>query len=155
MIPKAKDRPRFGRGAIYTKTATTNAEKLIYDLTFHEARRLGLKPDGNSAFRLEVHSFFLKPASNKKPFHTQKPDFDNLSKIIDALNPSRRKQGEGWKKPPVIWMDDCQIIDGRSVKHWLTPGYVPGISSSGVLILIEKVANNEVLIPRFGWPPSW
>ncbi|MFA5897846.1 MAG: RusA family crossover junction endodeoxyribonuclease [Hyphomicrobium sp.] len=36
---------------------------------------------------------------------TKKPDFDNIAKLVDGLN-------------MVVWVDDAQIVDGRSRKFY-------------------------------------
>ena len=62
----------------------------------------------------------LKPRAPRH--HTQKPDKDNLEKaVLDALG-----QFDGM--PPLIWCDDCQVVDGRTSKRWANPGEEPGVS---------------------------
>lgn len=45
---------------------------------------------------------------------TVKPDWDNVGKILDALNPYRdEKTGI---RVPIVWRDDACVVDGRVVK---------------------------------------
>ena len=54
--------------------------------------------------------------------HVQTPDRDNLEKaVIDAL-------GNFAGLPPLVWCDDCQVVDGRTSKRWAAPGEPPGVA---------------------------
>lgn len=69
----------------------------------------------------------LKPRAPKH--HTQTPDKDNLEKaVLDAL-------GKFDKMPPLIWCDDCQVVDGRTSKRWADPDEDPGVSVAIVEII--------------------
>ena len=57
---------------------------------------------------LRCRFVFLRPRSHTKarqriPFHTSKPDLDNLVKLVDGLT-------------GVVWRDDAQIAEVQAVK---------------------------------------
>lgn len=89
--PKGKDRPRFGQGRTYTAPATKEYEDKV---KFEYARQCRNKRfDGNVS--VDVVAYIEPPKSlpEKKrqaligQFYPQKPDCDNMEKIIlDALN---------------------------------------------------------------------
>ena len=62
----------------------------------------------------------LKPSAPRD--HTQKPDKGNLEKAVqDAF-------GKFDGMPPLVWCDDCQVVDGRISKRWADPGEEPGVA---------------------------
>lgn len=115
--PIGKARPRAtavnGRPRMYTPKTTADYEKQVAE----EAMPLFPEPLA-CAVRLRVVAFFAMPKSwsQKKRaaleghFHTQKPDADNVLKVIkDGLN-------------EVAWIDDAQVCDARVVKRWANHG---------------------------------
>ena len=109
MDPVPKGRPRFTRtGHAFTDKKTRDAEKYIRDLALAEW--------GNDPFAgpvlLSVYFTFKKPKSNKTQFHTQRPDADNIAKLVsDAIN-------------GVAFVDDCQIVGISAFKAWGDKGLV-------------------------------
>ena len=115
--PIGKARPRAtsvnGRARMYTPKKTADYETVVAN----EGRPHFPEPMVG-AVRLRVVAFFEMPKSWTKrkraaalgQFHTQKPDADNVLKVIkDGLN-------------EVAWIDDCQVADARVVKRWATYG---------------------------------
>lgn len=115
--PIGKARPRAtavnGRPRMYTPKTTADYEKQVAK----EAKPLFPAPLA-CAVRLRVVAFFAMPQSWSKKkraalegqFHTQKPDADNVLKVIkDGLN-------------EVAWIDDAQVCDARVVKRWANYG---------------------------------
>jgi len=77
-------------------------------------------PRPKSHLRTGRFAGILKPRAPRQ--HTQKPDKDNLEKaVLDAL-------GKFDGMPPLVWCDDCQVVDGRTSKRWADPGEEPGVS---------------------------
>jgi Holliday junction resolvase RusA-like endonuclease len=66
---------------------------------------------------------FIKPKTNKKKHHTQKPDLSNLIKLVEDA-------GNG-----ILWVDDSQIIQLQCEKFWA--------EFEGIEITVEVV--NETL----------
>lgn len=99
---------RDGRKIWYTPDETAAQEQSIR--AYVEGWMLATRKQRQSGpLIVEVHSYASRPASNKKPMHTQRPDADNLFKVVDALN-------------GVAWDDDCQIVAVLSQKGWaVTP----------------------------------
>lgn len=59
---------------------------------------------------MSINFYIKKSAKNTKPFPTQRPDYDNLEKLVcDALN-------------GIFWEDDCQVIGSVCMKHWTEAG---------------------------------
>lgn len=111
--PTAKARPRFSTKSktTYTPTKTVNFERLVS----YEARRVMQFPT-QEAVSIKIKFNFIKAKSNKKKYHTMKPDIDNLIKgVLDGLN-------------KIAFRDDCQVIkmdieksyaDQESVEIWI------------------------------------
>jgi crossover junction endodeoxyribonuclease RusA len=103
--PQPKERPySIGRGKRRTPDRTVNFELLVaaefrLQHPFHE---LFTGPLG-----LSVDIQFAKPKTVVKGYwHTNPGDASNIVKAIeDALN-------------KVAWVDDRQVADLRSIKHW-------------------------------------
>jgi Holliday junction resolvase RusA-like endonuclease len=60
-----------------------------------------------------IVAYRSRPKSKPKAVYVDvKPDWDNISKLVcDAATQSG-----------VLWHDDCQIVDGRSIKLYAPPG---------------------------------
>ncbi|HYX36846.1 MAG TPA: RusA family crossover junction endodeoxyribonuclease [Oligoflexus sp.] len=60
-----------------------------------------------------IVAYRSRPKSKPKAVYVDvKPDWDNISKLVcDAATQSG-----------VLWDDDCQIVDGRSIKLYAPPG---------------------------------
>jgi len=107
-IPRAKGRPRFSRksGATYTPKKTVDAEYDFLSLMLCELRKIqGLKLPIETPIKLFIRFFFSFPKSwsvkkkESRPKHTQRPDLDNLLKLVlDACNGR-------------VWRDDSQICE--------------------------------------------
>lgn len=107
-VPKA--RPRLGKGGhTYTPKKTKDYELELKLMARSEMR--GRKPfDGVLTIELCFHlprpENWPKWKQNESYVgHTSKPDWDNLSKIIDGLN-------------GVVWIDDAQITDAHVYKRY-------------------------------------
>ena len=105
--PVAKGRPKFVvRGTFataYTPKKTRDYESLISQ--WANAIYKGLP--SIKALEVTIDVSFTKAKTNKKKYHTQKPDADNMKSILDALN-------------GIVYKDDCQIVSLRINKHWAT-----------------------------------
>lgn len=98
--PKAKARPRFSNGHVYTPKETHDYEQTI---ALH-ARKAGAKPLSNPVI-IDITATFKRP-KGKSPFYcTKRPDVDNLLKMMDALN-------------GVAWVDDKQVISATVSKNY-------------------------------------
>lgn len=99
-------------GHIYTPERTVNYEAA---LAYAAQQVMGDRPlfDGPLVVHIEAHMQVAESKPKKwradalagrlRP--TKKPDWDNVGKMIDALN-------------LVVWTDDAQIVDGRVVKFY-------------------------------------
>lgn len=109
--PVAKGRPKFVvRGTFataYTPKKTRDYEALVSEW----ARSVYNKQPSEKALSVTLNAFFCKAKSNKKKYHTQKPDADNMKSVLDALN-------------GIVYKDDCQIIELRINKHWSDKGSI-------------------------------
>ena len=98
--PVGKGRPRFGKGRTYTPAATVRAEKKIANI----AREIMADdPPLEGAVAMQVEVAFPIPKSWSKArkanaiLHTNKPDLDNILKLIcDAIN-------------EIVYIDDSQV----------------------------------------------
>ena len=101
LKPIPKERPRFGKGHVYTPSKTAKYESHIKML----AKAMIDEPySGPVEVRLVFN--FIKAKSSKKEMHTQRPDIDNLQKcVLDSLN-------------GVAYLDDCQVIRLYSEKNF-------------------------------------
>ena len=90
-----KQRPRVFRGRAFTPKETAQYEKLVKEW----ASLIYRKPPSEKAVKVVMHFYMAKAKTNKKVFHTQTPDIDNLAKsVCDALN-------------GIVLKDDCQIVE--------------------------------------------
>lgn len=109
--PVAKGRPKFvvrGKFATaYTPKKTRDYEALVSEW----ARTIYKKQPSEKALSVTINANFTKAKSNKKKYHTQKPDADNMKSILDALN-------------GIVYKDDCQIIRLLITKEWSTSGFI-------------------------------
>ena len=96
--PQPKERPRFGRGRIYTPAATRRAELgIAWEATRVLRRTFN---DGEGLYRLEL--LFRCAAKSG-------PDIDNLVKLVmDALSPRRARARPA--APGLLWRNDRQIV---------------------------------------------
>ncbi len=131
-IVKPRSGPQFV--SVYVD-ATTRA----YEARLRAAglRAMGGAPPLEGPLAVIVWAFIAVPASwsQKKRMAaaegdvpaTGKPDQDNIAKaVLDAFNTSR-------KHGPGVWLDDSQIVDGRTVKLYArrTPGIIIEIRRAG------------------------
>lgn len=111
--PMAKGRPRFSKFGTYTPKETVDYEKLIRCEYTSQCEGYYF---GEQALKITVEAFFEIPKStpkykrekmlNGEIKHTQRPDYDNLSKIVtDALN-------------GVSMHDDAQIFKAEISKEY-------------------------------------
>lgn len=108
-VPVAKGRPRFAKatGHTYTPEKTRNFEAA---LKYAAEQVMGDRPpiDGPISLEIDVMLPIAKSWPKKKQVAarsgalrpTNKPDFDNYAKTVDALN-------------MVVWCDDGQVVDAR------------------------------------------
>lgn len=125
--PFAKGRPRATARAfindlgkpqaivsVYTPAKTREGEAEIARLARAVMKRAG-RTSTTAPITLRVLCVFAPAPSWTKRMRelavaghvvmSQRPDFDNLAKVIDALN-------------SVVWVDDCQIIDASISKRF-------------------------------------
>lgn len=91
--PFAKERPRFGKGRIYTPSKTKAAEQSV-----GWAAKLAMKgnPPMVGPVRVSVTAFSTAPASK---------DLDNIVKLaLDGMN-------------KIVWGDDRQVIEIHATKY--------------------------------------
>lgn len=98
--PKAKERPRHGKGGrTFTPATTLRAEKAIAEL-FRAACELADPLACDVAMRLDFHLV-----------RRGRRDVDNLQKLVmDALN-------------GVAYVDDNQVVDVRATKRFVEKGH--------------------------------
>lgn len=111
---RGKGRPRFARA---TGRAYTPAQTVNYEAALRIAGQMAMngRPLFDSAVRVSIVAQFAVPVSFSKTkralalgnnlLPTVKPDFDNISKLVDALN-------------GVVWGDDKQITDATFCKRY-------------------------------------
>jgi Holliday junction resolvase RusA-like endonuclease len=99
---------------VYTPAASNNEMGVV---RYYAERAMNGRPPLTGAVDLRISMFMPIPASMSKrlraaalatpPTHfpTQKPDWDNQGKYMDAL-----KQ--------VVWVDDKQVVDGHVFKRY-------------------------------------
>jgi Holliday junction resolvase RusA-like endonuclease len=147
--PFAKGRPRttarvvwqgIGRNkkpiaivTVYTPPETRKAENRIRERAKQE---MGASPPVGGPLRLKVRAIHEPPPSWPKYLreaaakglvvHTAKPDFDNLAKVIDAMN-------------EVVWIDDAQITDALISKRYGFPARTE--------IIVERVDMTGKFLP--------
>jgi len=106
-----KQRPRVFRGRAFTPKETAQYEKLVKEW----ASLIYRKPPSKKPVKIIMHFFMEKAKSNKKTFHTQTPDIDNLAKsVCDGIN-------------GIIIEDDCQIIEMFLCKEFADYGKRPWV----------------------------
>ena len=106
--PYGKGRPQKGKHSMYTPHKTRNMESLIADMARlqfkHEPLTGPLRVDWEFVF--EHPKSWSKKRKAETYWHTSKPDFDNIMKLVgDALN-------------GIVWHDDSQICTGGYSKHY-------------------------------------
>lgn len=111
--PKAKARPRFGKGgAVYTPDGTINYENWVKQCFILEHRQKFLE----GQIRATIHAYFTIPKSATKGERlamqhnitrpTKRPDTDNIAKIVlDSLN-------------GLAYKDDSAVVDLVVKKFW-------------------------------------
>tara|TARA_E500000318_G_scaffold111961_1_gene132945 strand:+ start:247 stop:639 length:393 start_codon:yes stop_codon:yes gene_type:complete len=106
--PTGKGRPRVTRTHTYTPKKTKDAEYAIQLMARSQFKREPLR----CPLRVDWEFVFEHPKSWSKKckaetyWHTSKPDFDNIMKLVgDALN-------------GIVWHDDSQICTGGYSKHY-------------------------------------
>ena len=133
--PVAQARPRFSRCGKFTKTydpaKSVNWKAMINREAQEQARKDGFKmfPAGTALVATFTFIFQRPPSvsAKKRPFHTVKPDLDNLIKgVKDALR-------------GVVYHDDAMIVAyGEDTgKFYANDGERPGV---------------EITIREFGQP---
>lgn len=127
--PRGKGRPRtrvVGEFAtIYTDAATRQYENA---LKAEGIKAMAGREPLDEAVSVVILAYMPVPASwsAKKRAdaisgdipHTSKPDFDNVTKMLDGLNyhPPRFKGDRA--KRPIIWRDDAQIVAAQFFKQY-------------------------------------
>lgn len=113
MVPIPKARARVTRHGTFTPKPTVLAEKTVREYVAH-----AMYPRKAATCPVALTCQFLFPipkswskkkrraALDRQILHTQKPDLDNLMKLVkDALN-------------GVAYVDDAQIVSATSHKDW-------------------------------------
>lgn len=101
--PKAKERPRFAMGHVYTPKKTKDYETLIA----LSARKAGARPL-ESPLTIDITATFKRPVKSPSFYCVKRPDVDNLAKAItDGLN-------------GVAYKDDSQIVELKIAKNYGT-----------------------------------
>lgn len=126
---KERVRVRRATGHVYTPERTINYEARLA----HAAQQaMGDRPLFQGPLIVVVEAFMPVAESKPKKFKTaalngqirptKKPDWDNVGKLLDALN-------------LIVWADDAQIVDGRVVK-WYS-------AAPRVVVTVESVKQEE------------
>ena len=112
--PIGKGRPRMAKttGHVYTPPRTASYENRLAWAAQTEMKGRKLM-DG--PLDVSIRVYLGIPASMTKvkralaqagyAWPTKKPDYDNVAKILDALN-------------KVVWLDDAQVVRCLVEKHW-------------------------------------
>lgn len=104
--PVPKGRPRFGQGRVYTPEGTAVFENTVRWLLRAEVRKQGMLLPALTG-RLGIHAVFW--------VREERSDGDNYIKaVMDAGN-------------KILYKDDRQIKDIRSILYKITPGMTPHI----------------------------
>jgi crossover junction endodeoxyribonuclease RusA len=113
--PKAKERPRHGKGGrTFTPAATLNAEKGVAQL-FVAACQL----DEPLACDVAIRMDFLLVRRGRR-------DVDNLQKLVmDALN-------------GVAYVDDNQVVDVRATKRFVEKGQAASLITLWAVVAPEQ-----------------
>lgn len=132
--PRGKGRPRFRMmklGAQMIGKTYTDEKTRSYETLLREAAQavMGDRPLLDGPLRMTMDARFAVPASWSKKKQaralageirpTGKPDFDNLAKVLDALN-------------GVVWRDDSLIVSGSIDKSYS--------DRPGLTITVEAIA---------------
>ena len=131
---RGKGRPRFNgqTGRAYTPQQTRAYEAELRAAAQQAMRAAGL-PVFAGPVRVSVLAEEADPDSWSKWKRdaaliglvrpTVKPDSDNILKMLDALNPVKRKVSGKKIVEPVVWSDDSIVVDVYLEKHYsTTPG---------------------------------
>jgi len=120
--PIAKARPRFNKGRVFTPSKTVSAEHSIAYAVNIEMIKLNI-PIITGAVSINIEFRFKKQKTKicQRPYHTVKPDIDNLIKtVLDSLN-------------RIAYKDDSQIVEIKSNKTYIDN------DKAGIYISIEEV----------------
>ncbi len=129
-IGKARPRsrivtPKVGKPFIHVYT---EAETLEYEAQLRAAAIDAMRGRAiiDEPVDLLVFAYFPIPASwsktktlraiNGEIRPTGAPDWENVGKITDALNPWRDKASG--IRVPIVWRDDAIVVDGRVIKQY-------------------------------------
>ena len=89
--PVAKGRPRFGKGKVYTPKKTADFENTV---AWMAKAAMGSRKPLEGPVKIHITASFK---SNKKTWHVNRPDADNIEKgILDGLN-------------GIAFLDDSQV----------------------------------------------
>lgn len=111
IVPKAQERPRFGRG--FVRSPKTGWYHLVKWRAMQEAPEKPL--DGPLGLMVTFVFPRLKTGPKAQVYKWTKPDCDNLVKAVkDALTQA------AW------WVDDGRVADSRQVKRYAAPGEPAG-----------------------------
>lgn len=112
--PMGKERVRFVKatGRTFTPERTVNYESR---LALAAQNVMAGRPLFEGALRVDIVAFMPVAVSKPRKWQadalsgairpTKKPDWDNVGKILDALN-------------MVVWIDDSQIVEGQIYKFY-------------------------------------
>lgn len=101
--PKAKGRPRFGKGRAYTPKATRDAER---DVGWIARQAMRGRELFEGALAVRIYAWIKPPKKQKHEHPITGFDCDNAAKLyLDALN-------------GIVWHDDKQIVDLQVIKNY-------------------------------------
>jgi Holliday junction resolvase RusA-like endonuclease len=145
--PEGKGRPRFrvvktragaAFGSAYTPAQTRDYENRLRAAAWDA---MAGRQAFDEALEVIVFAYFPIPPSwsdKKKDAAlaglirpTGKPDWENIGKMLDALNPFRDPRTK--IVVPVVWADDALVVDGRVIKLYAQrqPGIIVEVRRAG------------------------
>jgi len=118
--PKAAPRPRVTRNGTYNPKAYTDYKKIIALVSRAKFKKSEIAVSMHLDFFFKIPKSWSKAKKADIPYHTSKPDVDNLIKSIkDALN-------------GVAYRDDSQVVQVFARKQYA--------DEDGVLIQLKELA---------------
>lgn len=127
--PRGKGRPRTsvvgGFARIYTDNKTVDYEKALKAAGI---KAMGSRPVELGPLSVVILAYLPVPKSWSKKdraaalagdiMPTGKPDFDNITKMLDGLNYHLPRFKGDREKRPIVWKDDSQIVASQFLKQY-------------------------------------
>jgi len=127
--PRGKGRPRtrvVGEFAtIFTDKKTREYENALKAAGI---AAMGDRPAVDGPLSVVIYAFLPVPKSWSKKdraaalagdiMPTGKPDFDNITKMLDGLNAHPPRFKGDREKRPIVWRDDAQIVAAQFLKQY-------------------------------------